>query len=143
MLLSTLPARWRTILVLSLGLNLLVLGLVAGAWLDRRAHPSVRAEPLIWALPDADRAAIRAQLPRPDRGERRRRFRELIAALGAEPFDPAAARAALTRQRELGQARAARAEDALVDRLGQMSPEARAAYAQRLADRVRNGARRR
>lgn len=141
MTLSTLPRRWRILLIGSLALNLLVAGALVGALLhgpadDRRRS---RGEPLVNALPDTDRAALRNRLQRPDRDQRRARFQSLLAILRADPFDPDALRAMLTTERDLGNARARLSEDAIIARLAEMSLAERAAYAERLARLVRRG----
>jgi len=136
----TIPRRWRIVLLASLAVNLLVVGLVAGALLDRDdRRPGFRGQPLVSALPDADRAALRDELGRPDREDRRARFRALLDAIRAEPFDAAALRDLLATERARGQDRAARFETAIIARLSGMDAAARADYARRLEQMIRRG----
>jgi uncharacterized membrane protein len=138
--------RWmRIALAVSLALNLAVAGVVAGAIL-RDGNPRARQDfglgPLSDALTREDRRALReafldrhADL-RGDRQAMRADFAGLIQVLRAEPFDPAALDTAL-------QAIAARNADLLAtgrallaDRLRAMSPQDRAAFADRLEHAV-------
>jgi len=135
--LSTLPRRWRTILILSLGLNVVIGSLLLGNLLDGEGGRGGRAEPLVWALPNADRQALRDALPRTARADRRARFQTLLDTLRADPFEPDRLRDLLSQERALSADRTERAEAAIVERLSQMSLEDRAAYADRLAQRVR------
>ena len=139
---SAIPRGWRVVLVVSLALNLGVLGIALGHALDgpgRERGPRMGgpAAPLIQALPRAERRALVQTLrqgPRPPRG---RGLDPVLEALRATPFDPDALSAALGQARAAGDARLRRAEAALIERLTQMSPQARAAYAERLADGFR------
>lgn len=141
------PGRWlRIALVLSLMLNLLVLGAFVGRAL--RPDPfgpravvlrDLSFGPYTDALSPADRDALRADFARraPGLREALRLHREgqaaVLAALRAEPFDPAALDAALAEQARRLTERAAAARAVLVARIAAMPPEARAAYADRLA----------
>lgn len=142
--------RWmRVALILSLTLNLLVLGVIGGAALRFWRNPprppiaEVGFGPYTEALDPADRRALRdafvSKMPglRDLRRESREDVRELVAVLRADPWDPAAARAVLagradrTRERlELGQA-------LFLDRLDTMSPADRQALAARLEEMLR------
>jgi hypothetical protein len=134
----------KVLLVLSLALNLLVAGLVAGAALRHHDRDDgrmrERAEvprdfvrsPLLAAL-DVGRELMGAEGSiRENRADLRARFERLLVALRAEPFDRASIEAILDEQRAAGARRLERAEAAVLDRLSAMSPEARAAYADRL-----------
>lgn len=150
--------RWvRIALVLSLALNLLFLGLVLGAALGRERHmerndrdrsevpQEFRRAPLLGALEPEDRRAVGRGLMhdegslRENRAELRARFERLLTAIRAEPFDRAAIEAILDEQRAAGARRLEIAERAVLDRLQAMSPEARAAYAERLDRSLRRG----
>jgi uncharacterized membrane protein len=140
----------KVLLVVSLALNLLVAGLVVGASLRHHDRDDgrmrERAEvprdfvrsPLLSALAAEDRRAVGRELMgaegsiRENRADLRARFERLLVALRAEPFDRTAVEAILDEQRAVGARRLERAEDAVLDRLSAMSPEARAAYADRL-----------
>ena len=138
---STLPRRWRTILILSLGVNVVIGGLAIGTLLDD--DRGGRARPLVWALPDADRQALREALPQSSRADRRSRFEAILKALRDDPFKPEHLRALLSRQRALIADRTERAEAVIIERLTRMSAEDRAAYADRLERGVRRGTARR
>ncbi len=137
--------RWRLICIASLALNCALIGVIAGAAItgrggDREAR--WRGSPLISALPDPVRSELR-EGRRSDPQDRRARFGALMDTLRADPFDPAALEALLREQRALGAARAERAEAGLIGALSRMSPAERAAYADRLEDKMRHrGARR-
>lgn len=144
-------SRWRRwLLVASLGFNLLVLGLVAGAVI-RGEPPSGRAPrfdltvgPLTRALGDDDRQAIRDELQdrhpfdRDDRRAMRQDSVEMLDILRADSFDADAFREVLTRQRQ----RLALAQDAGIDqlilRIEAMTAEARVDFAERLTHEMRH-----
>lgn len=146
-------ARWvKLVLVLSLGLNLLILGMMAGAWLSPDGPRAARiddaardlgATPFIGALEPADRRALfgairrEAEPLRQNRDELRLRFEALLGALRADPFDPAEVQALLALQRGAATERLMIGERLLVDRLAQMSPAARDAFADRLEEGLR------
>ncbi len=131
----------RIALALSLAVNLAVAGLAAGIAL--RGHEgrpprdfSMSLGPVARALMPEDRAAIRDALQdRRDLGPRHNRrddLRTLIAAIAAEPYDPTALRDALTAPAERAARVQAVAATVLADRIDGMTPDARAALADRL-----------
>ena len=146
------PGRWRRwLLVVSLALNILVLGLVAGAVL-RGGPPggaAVRVDltlgPLLRALEAEDRAAIRAGLQtrrpveRRSRVEMRRDMRAMRDALRAEAFEPARMRALMDRQFARLRTIQGRAADQVIAHLATMSPAERRALADRFEDELRGG----
>lgn len=141
----------RIALVLSLMVNLLVIGVLAGGVMRIRAYdpvppmqPDIRA---LWrAMPDDARASLRRMAreqgfpdehrPRPDREERRARAAEaqarLLAALRAEDFDTAGFVAMLHAERTETQRRLDAAHAAFAAQLGALSPADRRAMADRL-----------
>ncbi|MEY1556405.1 periplasmic heavy metal sensor [Yoonia sp. R2331] len=148
------PARprrrpiWRIVLVLSLALNLAVVGMFAGfAWRGGKQGPPRGVElslgPVGQALSQQDRRAILQSLRqnrdlRPGRdGAGMAGIEEMIAALRADPFDPAAFSETLNipqaRQQKLKDA----ARAALTERVTEMSAQERAAFAERIADATR------
>ena len=144
--------RWmRWLLVLSLALNLLVLGLVVGDALSgggpgRGPRPvEMTLGPVARALDPADRRAILGELRgHPDlhhlgRGGREAGLREVAAALRAEPFDADRARAALAMQSDRVVAAHAAVQEALLARIAAMTAEERAAFANRLEAEVGRG----
>lgn len=142
---------WRWVLLLSLGLNLLVLGLVAGAALSGRLGDGpprgldLATGPLVRALDGDDRRAIRRALIAdpglrpPSPGELRAGADRVVAALRADPFDPVAFAESLSaiRDRVLHLQDAAQA--ALVARVASMTPAQRSAYAERVARELGDG----
>lgn len=133
-------------LAVSLALNMVVVGLVAGILLvwqgggrDHRADlhpPRTPGFALVAMLPRDKRRALRDILE----GDRRDRARpipdpglaQIADVVRTEPFAPDDLLSALAVQRHAGQARAARFDAALIDVLQQMDGAARAAYADRL-----------
>ncbi len=144
------PRRlWRVVLVLSLALNVAVVGAVAGLAISGRANdgPPQRLMfdfgPLGRVLDPADRRAIGNALRRNgaiplDRSEMRGKIVDFAAALRQDPFD------ADLVTRELGSFRSRSeqvqqdAQDAFIAHLSSMSPDGR----RKLADRLEHGARR-
>lgn len=146
--------RWVTVLlVLSLAANLLVVGLVAGAWL-RGGPPGTAGRdpgfgPFAEALSDDDRRALRrAFLTRmPEMREHRMAMRAdmqaVLAALRAQPFDAAALdRAMDTALSRLGD-RISVGQSLLLDRITAMDSAERAAFADRLETALARGPRQR
>lgn len=149
------PRRWVTpLLFLSLAVNLLIAGLVAGAFLspdgprrsgdeDQRAIRGVLGEPFFRALPKDERRAMvrdiignREQF-REGREVLRERFEGFLATLRTESFDRAQAERLLGQQREAAIKRQTLGEDLLLDRLEAMTPEQRSAYADELETRLK------
>ena len=145
---DTQPRRgMRIALILSLGLNLLILGallglVVVGAGrVSDGAGPGLRAVglgPILPLLAAEDRVAMGERLR-----ENRSRFGEqgrtlgqavrgLSDALRSEPFDRAAAEVALTAQRAHGAALQEQGHELLLDHFDTMSAEARTELADRL-----------
>jgi hypothetical protein len=132
---------------LSLALNFLVLGAVGGAVLrhgpwDDRHHPP-RADmiggPITRALSGDDKRVVARKMRRAYRetGQAgRSAYREimqgLVADLRAMPFDPAPAAAHMDRMRGMMGQRMAVGQEALLEHLTEMDPEARRAFATRL-----------
>ncbi len=135
----------RVVLVLSLALNLLIVGTVVGAmftWSNWKSHHGSRmdlsAGPMTRALSREDRRAIgkhmrdayrKGQGARPDH---RSEMRGLVADLRADPFDPVPVKDRLERRRAGFEDRMELGLALLLERLTQMQPEERAAYADRL-----------
>ena len=148
------PGRWlKTVLVLSLALNLGVAGLVLGHNLKGRGEGprphSVRDLGFGFfgpALTDADREALRTAFARnaPDLREARNAMREdvaaVLAAIRAEPFDAAAFDAALARSAARSMERRALGEALIRDHLAGLDAAARDGFATRLEDGLRRRA---
>jgi len=135
----------RILLVASLGLNLAVAGMFVGAKLSGgdpskwdRGRDNAQLGPYGRAFTKEDRAALRQNM-----GAREGRFRThrqnmraaataLIETLRAEPFDIDAARAVLATQRSAQIALQDEGQDLMLNHLANMTPEARAAFADNL-----------
>ncbi|MEM8850297.1 MAG: periplasmic heavy metal sensor [Pseudomonadota bacterium] len=135
-------------LIASLTLNVLVAGAVIGALLVRDQGPPGRRDfggpPEIRAIAggiDADhrRALFRGLRNDPVLRQGRARMRDsrdaIAAALRSDPFDPAAFEAALAARQAVQAELAARGSSALSDVIATLSPDARAALADRLLQR--------
>lgn len=135
----------RIALIVSLALNLLVVGVVGGAMMSggRWHHdgpPRVQAigGPLTRALAPEDRRALAREMhaARHDRSWSRERMRAemagLIADLRARPFNAQAVEARLAAMQGRFQERIEQGQALLVERLAQMDDADRAAYAERL-----------
>lgn len=139
---------WRTTLFISLALNLLVIGAVAGAYgagvrLQRdtaqavvERMPGPRA--FMAALPPGARVKVRAELTRSwDQSRQLRQQaqqarRDAFDAAAAEPFDAARVRAAFARLRAADQATIAVFHDNVVAAFATMTPAERAQALQAL-----------
>jgi|AMFO01.1.fsa_nt_gi hypothetical protein len=145
------PGGWLGIaLVVSLGLNILLVGVVGGAylrdWQRQAARPDRpdRAVQMLglrpyWRAMDPESRAQLAKAVREMRGALRERRgvyrgfgRDLRAALLAEPFDREALQAVFTRQADMLARRMSLGRKVLVDRIAEMTPEQRRALAKRL-----------
>jgi uncharacterized membrane protein len=133
---------WRTLLFLSVALNLLVIGIGAGAWLsgarvEREASNAAVVERLpgprafLRALPPETRAVMREKLAESWQTSREARQtatqarRDAFAAVAQEPYDAARVRAAFERLRGADQAAIAIFHDDVVEALGELTPEQR------------------
>ncbi|MGD1885146.1 MAG: periplasmic heavy metal sensor [Paracoccaceae bacterium] len=137
---------------LSLALNLMIVGLVAG-FILRGGPPSggpvgaSYAAPYVKALSREDRRkifrAVRrdgAERPVSSRRERRARYDEMVVAIRAEPFVPGGVQAILETQRTEGLTVQSRMQAAWLEHLHQMTSADRQAYADRLEETLaRNG----
>jgi uncharacterized membrane protein len=147
--------RWvKVALVASLAVNLAVAGVVGGAVLrhghdggDKAGFPRDPAfGGYARALSREDRRAILTEMHnrRPERAtirkDRLKTFGEVITALKAEPFDPAAVRALLKAQLDMSAEAQTLGRDLLMSRITAMSPSERAAFAARLQDALEHGA---
>lgn len=139
----------KALLFISLALNLAVAGLAVGAMLRHdalRDRGGARADqfggPYTGALSREDRRAIWREMRamqadgRPGRADIRADFDAVVQALRADPYDPAAVRIIVARQFQAGLERQQIGQELLLQRIAQMDPAARAAFADRLADRL-------
>ncbi|SFS02452.1 periplasmic heavy metal sensor [Yoonia litorea] len=143
------PRRlWRVLLVVSLALNLVVVGIIAGALFSGRFHDrpprsfDLGLGPIARALTVQERRDIGRSLRemRPLRDLNRQDLAEdLAAVLLAEPFAPEALRLLLAEQSDQVAQVQVRARDAFIDAIVAMSPERRAAFADDLSRQIREG----
>lgn len=143
--------RVRALLVVSLALNLLVAGLLAGAWL-RDGPPGGTGRdpgfgPFAEALSDTDRRELRrafmAHMPemRENRAAMRTDMQGVLAALRAQPFDAAALETAMDAALSRMADRIGVGQRLLVDRISAMDAAERGAFADRLEAALSRGAR--
>lgn len=137
------PSRWlKPALIVSVAINLAVAGVVLGAWLGdgpRKGMPrDLSFGPFSEALSDQDRRALRKGLMdragefRTSREAARAEFDALLATLRADPFDPAAMKAALAAIETRNAERLELGRSLIETRLVEMSVEERMAFADRL-----------
>ena len=145
--------RWA--LIASLALNLIFVGLVAGAAYRFAGGPGVEgragghlarsyATPYVRALPrDARRALFRGMRQGdhaiPSRAARRAIYEQVLTALRAEPFDADAVAALVRQQGRIALDLQTAAEGAWLAQVSDMSASQRANYADRVAEMLRNG----
>ena len=139
--------RWtKVLLAVSLALNLLVAGLAIGSVL-RDGPPKGGRDfglgPISEALSREDRKALRRAFlerhpdARSDRREMRAEFDTLLAALRADPFDPAALDEALQAVARRNADLLATGRELVAARLKAMDAAQRTAFADRLEDGLR------
>ena len=137
----------RVVLFASLALNLVIVGVVAGALLRDGGPGGPRGPGRDGALLSDDqrravrRAIVAARENNPAKGRWLPGYTEAIAILRAEQFDAAALEAVLIRQAEASRAYSDTGRAALLAAVAEMSAEDRAAYADRLEEamaRLRN-----
>lgn len=142
-------SRWlKPALIVSVALNLAVAGLVLGAWLGdgpRKGMPrDMSFGPFSEALSDQDRRALRKGLMEragefsTSREAARAEFEALLAALRADPFDPAAMKSALAAIESRNAERLQLGRSLIETRLIEMSAEDRQAFADRLERGLRH-----
>lgn len=136
-------------LALSVALNLAVAGLVVGARMGDGPHRGMPRDmsfgPFSEALDSDDRRAIRKALMerlgefREQRAAARAEFETLLTALRADPFDPEALKSALDALEARNAERLDLGRSLIETRLIGMSPQERAAFADRLEKGLRRG----
>lgn len=136
-------------LALSVALNLAVAGLVAGAWMGDGPHRGMPRDmsfgPFSAALDSDDRRAIRRALMerlgefREQRAAAQAEFETLLTALRADPFDAGALKSALAALEARNAERLELGRSLIETRLIEMSPEERAAFADRLEQGLKRG----
>lgn len=144
----------RTVLIVSLGLNLAVAGIVAGTVLrfggkDYRTHDRTHggefAAPYIRALSQEDRRALRRELHnsqdsrQASRAVRKQLYAKVSEALRAEPFERTRIEALLAQQQDAVTSRIAVAQGVWLNHVSEMTPEKRTAYADSLDNTLSRG----
>lgn len=145
----------RVILGVSLAFNLLILGAFVGSGFSGAGHkhskkPMRSADSAIGiygrALNKSERREVGQRIHSKGRGERENLRPELrglaaeaVLALRSDSFDPEVFNDILNRQQELIKTFASDARIALADYVAEMSPEARAEYADRLEAIMQRG----
>ena len=143
--------RWMQILlVVSLALNVLIVGAIGGAvlskekWHHHGPHAKGGGGPLTRALSPEDRRSIGRQMHAAlrdlgeTREERRVEFQGLLSDLRSEPFDAEPVRQRMDRLHSGFAEKFQLGQQLLLERLEVMTPEARAAYADRLEEVLRH-----
>lgn len=138
--------------VISVALNLLVVGVLVGGLIarDRMGPPpppggDFGLGPLGAAFSEEDRREMRREAVRSGanlgsmRADLRADMTGLIAAVAQDPWNPDAVRAQLAGMHARAADRVAVGEQVMLDRLGRMSDAERHAYAERLRDRLPQG----
>ena len=140
--------RWmRIALVVSLALNLLILGGLAGATFLRGpgGHAERALGPFARAFEEEHRDAFRSRLNerseplRQNRSEVRKAFKAILATLRAETFDPTEFEEAVAHQVKQLTAFQFVGQEALVEQLATMTLDERRAFADRLEKSFRHG----
>lgn len=138
----------KTAFVVSLALNALVVGVIVGGAINGK-RPQViggydlSLGPFGAALSREDRGKIRDDLrERPElrlvtRAARDAAIKKFMDAVRADPYDDAALRALFEEQRALGATAMAAGQNALLDRLAEMTPEERALFADRAEQSIK------
>ncbi len=143
---------WRTAFLISLAINLLVLGAVAGYGLNGGFNPheavvgrenNVAAPAAVLrTLPPASRAQVRRALAQgwrdtqTERAAMRAARAETTRLMAAEPYDPAAVRSALAAQRAASERVVARLHERLAESIGDLTPEQRSQLLSALRSRA-------
>jgi uncharacterized membrane protein len=143
------PRGVKIALAMSVGLNLAVAGLAAGAWLEEGSRKGLPRDmsfgPFSEALDDSDRHAIREALKskagefRASREAMQAEFQNLLSALRADPFDVTAMKSALAAIEARNAERLGLGRSLIEARLVEMSPADRQAFADRLERGLRRG----
>jgi len=140
------PSRLlRVVLILSLGFNLVIVGLVAGAAVSGRFSDNpprsfdLSLGPFVRTLDQDSRREIGKEIRRSggtQRFDMRGHMQEILVALQAEPFDADAFGALMERQNDHVAGVQSRARTALLSHLSQMTSAERADFADRLQEQM-------
>jgi uncharacterized membrane protein len=137
----------RILLIASLSLNLLVVGVVAGAWFRYGGHgpglvrPAATGSVYYREMHPEIRTEMRGELRRVLKGvayDRAAVSGQMAAAIRADPFDPDRLNALFDKQAEATGVRQSAMRDIWVARLSEMNADDRAAYADRVEEALRH-----
>lgn len=137
--------RWmRVLLVLSLALNLMILGLVVGSFVSGGGKPSGKSGPrdtgfgpISRALSPEDRRDLGRDIRRATRSmapAMKSEWNAVLETLRMEEFDPSALTEVFGTQREANTARMEIAQTTLIAHIAQMTRDERLAFAERLEE---------
>lgn len=144
----------RIALIVSLGLNLVILGSLGGLALKHELGPppppvrNLAFGPFTEALSPEDRAALlhafgeQAKGFRAERAQMREDLQTVLAALRATPYDPQVFADVMVRQKARTDQWLGLGQKLLMERIAAMSPAERSAFADRLQDSMERHARR-
>jgi uncharacterized membrane protein len=140
------PGRiWRTVLVLSLALNLAVLGVVVGSVASGRVGDGpprsfdLGIGPVSRALEPEERREIGRNLRRDGSmrsADLRNSVNGIVTALKAEPYDPEVLRILMDAQAASMMDIQARAQAATLEQISAMTPQRRRAFADQLEEEL-------
>ncbi|WP_299080052.1 periplasmic heavy metal sensor [uncultured Ruegeria sp.] len=140
--------RWMSVvLIVSLALNLLIVGVAVGTVLRVKGSDHAKAPPgfgpaLYRALPKEDRKAMRGELSglhKEGSNARTQGFEAISAALRAVPFDPVAVEGLLQQQAQATADLQSELQAQWMVRVTAMSDEERQTYAERLQEVIQKG----
>lgn len=147
-----LKANWKsTLLVISLGLNLVIIGMVVShGFMEKRGPGRIQATSWSQLLPrgffvqlEADRRrALLGDLKahnnhfRKGRGQVRQQAAAVAAALEAEPYDPARVAAAITQFGDEGKRLMDEGSEVALGVIGKLTPEERKILAEEIRKRA-------
>ena len=139
---GTRKARWpKILLILSLAINVIVIGLFAGYMIQREPKargPERQINWIIKLVPESQRDATKEHFReirddvRATYVERGEHLQAIADTIRAEPFDPAALEAAMQARRDGSQERQELIQKHLVELLTEFSPEERAEFSSNL-----------
>lgn len=140
--------RMRILLFVSLAFNLVIVGLVVGMFAKggpppRDYHRSDPVLPFTRAFDDDQRKELGRELRRSfwqkekkARGGWVESYQEALEVLREDPFDRARFDTVIANQKALAESRRGNGQEILSDYLEKLSPEERAAYADRLEEEI-------
>ena len=139
---------WKVLFVVSLALNLLIVGALGGAFMRKGKGPTANhlASGFLYmrALDFKDKRSLRKEILRNKDGRKlakdrnQANFNSAVSILKIHPFDRGAFESLLDEQAKHAKLRQSSARTALVNHIDNMTKEERLLYAQRLKDFIDN-----